>query len=212
MRKSWSLALAVIALGAIAGAAIAGRPVPTDPFVLDPSITVPTAVTSTTEVVAPTSTTKPLQTTSTATAIAEATTTSTPRSTTSTITGTSVSAPVPSTIQPTTTTAAAAGPLPRDQVRLVIANGDGRFRLASITADRIRPLGYQIDLGDTLQKVPATIVYYRPGFDDEAAIVAQDILVPNAVITAFPSNASQPVTNSDLAGDVIVVLGPDAPR
>ncbi len=216
MRKSWSLAVAVIAVGAIAGAAIAGRPVPSDPFVLDPSITVPTAVTSTTEVFASTPTTKPSQPTITATTIAQATTTSTPRSTTGTTTSTSVSATVASTISTTTatttTTTAAAGPLPRDQVRLVIANGDGRFRLASITADRIRPLGYQIDLGDTLQKVPATIVYYRPGFDDEAAIVAEDILVPNAVIAAFPSNASQPVTNSDLAGDVIVVLGPDAPR
>ena len=215
MRKSWSLALAVIAVGVVAGAAIAGRPVPSDPFVLDPSITVPTALISTTEVGASTSTTKPSQTT-TATTIAEATTTSTPRSATGIATSTSVSAAVASTVSTTntttTTTTAAAGHLPRDQVRLVIANGDGRFRLASITADRIRPLGYPIDLGDTLQKVPATIVYYRPGFDNEAAIVAQDILVPNAIITAYPSNASQPVTNSDLAGDVIVVLGPDAPR
>ena len=57
----------------------------------------------------------------------------------------------------------------------MIANGDGRFRLASITADRLAPLGYIIDLGDALQTVDATIIYYRPGFDDEAAIVANDI-------------------------------------
>ena len=59
--------------------------------------------------------------------------------------------------------------------RVVIANGDGRFRLASATADRIRTLGYIIDLGDTPTLVDATIIYYRPGFDDEAVYAATDI-------------------------------------
>jgi hypothetical protein len=36
--------------------------------------------------------------------------------------------------------------------------------------------------------------------------------VPDAIILAFPSGAAQPVTDSDASGDVIVVLGPDAPR
>jgi hypothetical protein len=94
----------------------------------------------------------------------------------------------------------------------VIANGDGRFRLASVTADRIRPLGYIIDLGDALDPVDATVIYYRPGFDDEAAFAAIDIGVPDAIIIAFPTNSSQPLTDSDDGGDVIVVLGPDAPR
>jgi hypothetical protein len=93
----------------------------------------------------------------------------------------------------------------------VIVNADGRFRLASITADRIRPLGYPIILSDSLQKVAATTIYYRPGFDDEAAVVAADILVPNAIIEPLPSNAP-PITSSDDAADVIVLLGPDAPR
>ena len=95
---------------------------------------------------------------------------------------------------------------------MVLANGDGRFRLASVTADRIAPLGYIIDLGDAIETVPATIVYYRPGFQDEAEIAADDIGVPNAVVAAFPTNAAQPITNSDDRGDLIVVLGPDAPR
>jgi hypothetical protein len=102
--------------------------------------------------------------------------------------------------------------LPRDQVRLVIANGDGRFRLASITAERISPLGYIIDLGDALKTVDATIIYYRPGFDDEAEVVANDISVPGAILNALPTSSAQSITNSDDNGDVIVVLGPDAPR
>jgi LytR cell envelope-related transcriptional attenuator len=95
---------------------------------------------------------------------------------------------------------------------LVIANGDGRFRLASTTADRIRPLGYIMNLGDSLNPVDETVLYYRPGFDDEAAFAAIDLGVPDAIIIAFPANASQPVTDSDDFGDVIIVLGPDAPR
>ena len=197
MRK-WPFALAVIVVGGLAGVAIAGRPVPSDSFVLDPSITT-AGQTSTSEVFSTTST-------------AESVITTTVVTTTSVSARTSIaptSAPT-TTAPPATTTTS--GALPRDQVRLVIANGDGRFRLASATADRIRSLGYVIDLGDSLSPVDATVLYYRPGFDDEAAYAAVDIGVPDAIIIAFPTNAAQPITDSDSSGDVIVVLGPDAPR
>jgi len=92
-----------------------------------------------------------------------------------------------------------------------MANGDGRFHLASTTADRIRPLGYTIKLGDALNIVDATVIYYRPGFDDEAAFAAVDIGVPDALILPFPTHTSQPITTADDGGDVIIVLGPDAP-
>ena len=198
MRKSWPFALAVIVVGGLAGVAIAGRPVPSDSFVLDPSITIADS-TSTSVVPSTTPTADPVVTT---TIVA------------------STSVPTPTSIAPTsapTTTAAVTtttilGALPRNQVRLVIANGDGRFRLASTTADRIRSLGYIIDLGDSLSPVDATVIYYRPDFDDEAAYAAVDIGVPDAIIIALPTNASQPITDSDSRGDVIVVLGPDAPR
>ena len=199
MRKSWPFALAVIVVGGLAGVAIAGRPVPSDSFVLDPSITIADS-TSTSVVPSTTSTADPVVTT--------------------TIVATT-SVPTPTSIAPTsapTTTAARRPPRPfsapcrANQVRLVIANGDGRFRLASTTADRIRSLGYIIDLGDSLSPVDATVIYYRPDFDDEAAYAAVDIGVPDAIIIALPTNASQPITDSDSRGDVIVVLGPDAPR
>jgi len=204
MRRSWPFALAVIAVGAVAGVAIAGRPQPTDQFVLDSSVTVPVAP--------PTSTTASADTTTTSSTVPAATTT---ELTTTTLAATTTLAPTtvaptepPTTAAPTTTIA---GPLPRDQVRLVLANGDGRFRLASTTADRIRPLGYVIDLGDAISPVDATVIYYRPGFDDEAAYAAIDIGVPDALIRPFPTNAP-PITTSDANGDVIIVLGPDAPR
>jgi LytR cell envelope-related transcriptional attenuator len=207
MRKSWPLALAVIAVGGLAGVAIAGRPVPADQFVLDPGITVEIADSTTTS-----TTLRPVATTSEPVA-----TTTTKDTTTTAASTTSVAAPaststIAATTTATATTTTSAGPLPRNQVRLVLANGDGRFRLASATADRIAPLGYITDLGDAVEPVGATVVYYRPGFDDEAAIVATDIGVPNALIAPLPPNAAQAVTDSDDRGDVIVLLGPDAPR
>ncbi len=203
MRKSWPFALAVIVVGGLAGLAIAGRPVPSDSFVIDPNATVsddtdPPALPTTT------STTDPAATTTTIVV----TTTATPSSSIPVESTTTTAVPT-TTVEATTTTLA--GPLPREQVRLVIANGDGRFRLASVTADRLEPLGYPINLGDAVEIVDATIVYYRPGFDEEAEIVARDALIPDAIIAAYPAN-SQPITNSDGGGDVILVLGPDAPR
>ncbi len=206
MRKSWPFALAVIVVGAFAGLAIAGRPVPSDTFVLDPSITLPLETTSTSVVASTTSIGEP----ATSTTIAVTTTTTTTAVSTSTsVAPTTTAAPI-TTDAPTTTTIP--GPLPRNKVRLVLANGDGRFKLASVTADRIRLLSYIIDLGDTVNLVDSTVIYYRPGFDDEAQIAANDIGVPGAIIVAFPKNSSQPITNADDGGDVIVVLGPDAPR
>ena len=206
MRKSWPYALVVIVVGGLAGLAIAGRQVPSDPFVLDPGITAAESAPSTSAGTATTSTSEPAVTTTIA-------------ATTSAVALTSVA---PTTAAPTTTelpttttaptTTVPGGPLPRDQIRLVIANGDGRFRLASATADRIRSLGYIIDLGDTPTLVDATTIYYRPGFDDEAVYAAADIGVPDAIILAYPINASQPITDSDARGDLIIVLGPDAPR
>ena len=209
MLKSWPFALAVVVVGGLAGVAIAGRPEPGDPFVLDPSITIAESTPST-SVIAPTTSTSATSTSQPVITTTIAATSTEPASTVAPTEAPTTTEPLPTTEPPTTATIP--GPLPRNQVRLVIANGDGRFRLANITADRIRPLGYIIDLGDTLKPVAETVIYYRPGFDDEAAYAATDIGVPDALILAFPTNASQPITNSDAAGDVIIVLGPDAPR
>jgi hypothetical protein len=218
MRRSWPFALAVIAIGATAGVAIAGRPQSTDGFVLDSAVTVAGSESSTTTVSAQTvpAQTVPATIVPATTATSQAATTTPVAPTVAKVSTTIVPTTVPTTVAPTTTaaptTSTIAGPLPRDQVRLVLANGDGRFRLASVVANRIRPLGYAVGLGDALTLVKATVIYYRPGFDDEAAFAAVDIGVPDAAIFALPTNRSQPITTSDANGDVIIVLGPDAPR
>ena len=92
----------------------------------------------------------------------------------------------------------------------MLANGDGRFNLVGRNADRLLALGYvEIDQTDVGDRPPATIIYYRPGFDDEAERLAGDLQTPNATITALPDT---PVTGNDAAGELVVVLGPDALR
>ena len=98
----------------------------------------------------------------------------------------------------------------RVEVSIVLANGDGRFNLVGRNADRLLALGYvEIDQTDVGDRPPATIIYYRPGFDDEAERLAGDLQTPNATITALPDT---PVTGNDAAGELVVVLGPDALR
>ena len=208
MRKSWPYLVAVGTLGALAGLAISGRPTPGDSFVIDPSATTTPGASSTTSVPAtPVPATTVPSTTST-TAATPITTVPTTLPTTTLPSTTLPATTVPATTVPATTVPN--GPRARAEVRLVIANGDGRFNLATANANRLRAAGYvQIDETDVSNFVDATIIYFRPGFDAEAVIVAADLGIPNAIRTPLPAT---PVTINDDLGDIIVVLGPDALR
>ena len=131
---------------------------------------------------------------------------------------------VTTTTEPATTTTAAPTTVPttevpppvtevavrdRADVRLVVANGDGRFNLVGANVARLRALGYvTIDQTDVTVRPPSTIIYVRQGFDREAAVLAQDLDTPGALIVPLDA----PVTASDDLGDLVVVLGPDAQR
>ena len=49
------------------------------------------------------------------------------------------------------------------------------------------------------------------GLRRRGSYTAVDIGVPDTLILALPTNAAQPITDSDANGDVIIVLGADAP-
>ncbi|MFN8023876.1 MAG: LytR C-terminal domain-containing protein [Acidimicrobiales bacterium] len=217
MRSTWPFLAATGAIGLAIGTWIAGIPSSSaDITVADgvsgslvPGITAapsgstypPITVTPTTYRTAPT-TEPPADST---------TTTTTPPDTT--VAPTTVPETVPETVPPTvapTTPATTSELLDRSAVRLVLANGDGRYNLVGRNVDRLEPLGYtQIDQTDAPTYVDRTILYYRPGFDDEATRLAADLLVPGALLEPLPD---QPVTINDEKGDIIVVLGPDAVR
>ena len=198
MRRTWPSFVAVALVGALAGAAVAGRPTQTDNFVVDPSSVAATSSTSTTTAAPATTTT---------------TTTAPPTAPTTTAT-----APTTTTTAPTTTTPVTDdtglpgtdGARERAGVRVVLANGDGRFDLVGRNVDRLLELGYvTIDQTDVSDRPAVTTIYVRPGFDEEAVVLAADLQTPNASIVPVPDT---PVTGSDDLGDLIVVLGPDALR
>ncbi|MBI5090421.1 MAG: LytR C-terminal domain-containing protein [Actinobacteria bacterium] len=200
MEKRWPILVGIAFVGTVAGVAVAGQDDHISSMVIAPATettTVDVPGESTLPPVTITSTTI-LSTTSAAPASTAPQTSAAP----TTEAPTTTEPPQP-TVDPGTTT------LARGEVRIVVANGDGRFNLAGANANQLLRLGYvDIDQEDA-SKVDATTIYYRPGFDDEAAIVASDILVPDAVLLPLPDTG---VTNNDQAGDVIIILGPDAKR
>lgn len=95
----------------------------------------------------------------------------------------------------------------RAQVRVVIANGDGRPGLAGANTDRLAALGYPAVVAGDVAEVTVTLVYYRLGFEVEALRIRDDLQTPSAAVGELPDSG---ITNSDADGDIVVVLGPDA--
>ncbi|MCB1002492.1 MAG: LytR C-terminal domain-containing protein [Acidimicrobiales bacterium] len=208
----------VVAVGALLGIAVAGLP-DDAPDVVVPAAAAATSATPTTDVVAvpatvatttslvaslpalPTTVDDPTDTTDPTAGDGSTLDTATPTSEPATTTATS------------TTTAPALPPLTvrdRAEVRLVVANGDGRYNLVGRNVDRLRPLGYvEIDQTDLSNYVDRTTIYFREGFEVEAYRLADDLSVPGALVEPL---GPVPVTNDDGAGDVIALLGPDAIR
>ena len=203
----------VAILAAAAGVVVAGLPGGGDTFVL------PSGAATTTEApaltvglaslpVIPTTVAAQVTTTEVASA-APVPSTTVPPTTTAVPTTVPPSTAAPTTVAPTTT-AAVATTLARADVRLVLANGDGRFNLVGANASRLEGLGYvSIEQDDVSQRPTVTMIYARPGFEDEALVLRDDLGTPSAMIVPLTDT---PVTNDDAAGDLIVVLGPDAPR
>lgn len=228
MRSTWPYLAAVVAAGIGAGTWIAGLPStdagiviatggsgPLDPGASGAQNTVALLPTSSFPPITVTPTTEPVRnpvppagtdTTTTVDAAATTTTATTvaPATTTTAVPDTTV-ATTPTTVAPVD-----GDLLDRSQVRLVLANGDGRYNLVGRNVDRLTPLGYTtIDQTDAPRPFDRTVLYIRPGFEDEAARLAADLLVPGSLIEPLPA---EPVTINDDLGDIIVVLGPDAVR
>ncbi len=219
MRSTWPYLAAVVAVGVGVGTWIAGIPQSSTGITIADGVspggpggaggenTVALLPTSSFPPITVTPTTEPIRN-----PVPPSTTPATTTPATTTAPTTTPAAPTTTpTTAPTTTAAAATNVLlDRAQVRLVLANGDGRYNLVGRNVDRLTPLGYTtIDQTDAPRDVARTVLYIRPGFDDEAVRLAADLLVPGALIEPLPD---QPVTINDQLGDIIVVLGPDAVR
>ena len=68
--------------------------------------------------------------------------------------------------------------LPRNQVAVMVLNGNGTAGAAHATADRVQAHGYLLgNVGNAPQVTPHTLVMFRPGFAGEGRRLAHDLHV-----------------------------------
>jgi hypothetical protein len=205
MRRTWPSYVAVLVVGAGAGLAIAGGPGQADTYQIEGADQLLGGVTiETTPVSLP-----PIESTDST----EPSTTADEPATTEAVTAepstaTSVAPASTAVAASETTLAPDAVPAPAD-VRVVIANGDGRAGLAGSNADRLAGLGYPVTISSDVDAVTTTQIFYRPDFAAAALQLRADLGTPAAIIGEYGLFT---VTDRDDSGDLIVVLGPDAIR
>ncbi|MGK2930151.1 MAG: LytR C-terminal domain-containing protein [Acidimicrobiales bacterium] len=106
-------------------------------------------------------------------------------------------------VESTTTTAPARPP---SEVKVLVANGSEVNGAAGAQADALEALGYVTANPANAELVPATVVYFTPGYQAEAEELAAAINADPAAVTALPTPA--PVADMQLS-NVLVVVGPD---
>jgi hypothetical protein len=115
---------------------------------------------------------------------------------------------------PSTTSAALRAP---SSVKVLVANGTvaggtsgGSQHLAGEVSTTLHAQGY-----DTLaavnanQNVTASIVYFQPGYEREAAVLAQSLALPVSAVQSMPA---QPPVASLNGANILVVAGSDQAR
>lgn len=104
----------------------------------------------------------------------------------------------------TTTTVALRSP---DKVTVIVLNGTSVGGAAGKYSTAIGSAGYQMLVaGDAATKIPATQVFFAPGFEREAAAVAA---VAGAPATLTPAALPTPPPGEIGAANVVVVIGTD---
>jgi hypothetical protein len=232
-RRSWLIAVVIVAFGLVAGAAIAGRSgSPAHDVVITTgpsSSSTSAAATSATATVAtpvvvhssPTvadSTTTVARTTPSTTATIR-TSSAKPTSPVTTVAATSPVTTAPTSpvttaptspvttngaVQPTASTVAADD---RGSTRVVVANANGRFEIARRTARRLQAVGYaQASFLDSLRPRGDTVVFVRPGFEAAGRLIATALGLAPGIVEPIPPEAT---TSRDADADVILVLGAD---
>ncbi len=122
----------------------------------------------------------------------------------STTAPTDTSASGSATSAATTTTAST---FDKAAVRVVIANATTRQLLASATTDKLISVGFtNTQPVNSLRSLLSSEIYARPGFEQAARAVAQQLTLDPAIVQ--PLTAGK-VTGADDKGDVIVALGKD---
>jgi hypothetical protein len=119
-----------------------------------------------------------------------------------------VASPTPevTVLPPTATTITVPVRTPGD-VKVLPANGTSTSGAGTAIFTRLKQAGYNVlAAGNTTSAATTSNVYYNPGFEREARVVAQLLGLPDSAVQPMPT----PPPVSDTRGsDVIVVVGPD---
>jgi len=113
------------------------------------------------------------------------------------------------TEETTTTTEAPPSTVAPASVVVVAANGANVSGLAGRTTDVLAALGYSnTQAKDATADAAVTAIYFAPGFDANAAAIAQSLGFPTTAVQALPA---QPVaTDQPADAGVVVLLGADS--
>ena len=118
----------------------------------------------------------------------------------------------------TTTTTTTAPPVvthPPGEVKVAVMNGTGVRGRAGRTADRLNATGFVTAAKNTQQdRVEASVIYYRPGYGDDAKSVASVLGAPPDIITPAPGTIMTLIRNPESPADleefnIFAVVGTD---
>ena len=101
------------------------------------------------------------------------------------------------------------------EVKVAVANGTGEKGRASRTAGALNAGGYVTAAKNTEQdRVSESVIYYRPGYGDDAKAVASALGAPADILTPAPSTIMTLIRNPETPQDletfnIFVVVGTD---
>ena len=102
----------------------------------------------------------------------------------------------------TTAPVAKKGMLPRNQVSVMVLNGNGEAGAAHVAANRVQAHGYLLgDVGNAPSSTPRTLVMFRPGYAAEGRRLARDLRVR----IARPLDGMR--TSQLLGAHLVLILG-----
>ena len=125
---------------------------------------------------------------------------------------------VESTTTTTTTTTTTQPPIvtrPPGEVKVAVANGTGDRGRAGRTAGILNASGYVTAAKNTQQdRVGESVIYYRPGYGDDAKAVASALGAPPDLLTPAPATIMTLIRNPETPQDletfnIFVVVGTD---
>jgi hypothetical protein len=97
---------------------------------------------------------------------------------------------------------------PQD-VKVLVANGTSVAKQAARYSDKLHSLGYDtLATTDTTVKVPASVVYFVAGFQQDAVVLAAHLGLAATTVQPMPAAGHIPVTNLNGA-NILLAVGPD---